>query len=111
MESDCGQSIDIGSYQRDILDVKREKISKEIKRSIELYGNNPSFLVGIIRLAIKALELLISKVLLAAAKVAERVVDNVHEKIVEKVVSMPKDEPTLATEVQKKVQLGRKSWY
>ena len=55
MESDCGQSIDIGSYQRDILDVKREKISKEIKRSIELYGNNPSFLVGIIRLAIKAL--------------------------------------------------------
>ena len=97
-----------GVAKEDILDVKREKISKEIKRSIELYGNNPSFLVGIIRLAIKALELLISKVLLAAAKVAERVVDNVHEKIVEKVVSMPKDEPTLATEVQKKVQLPKK---
>ena len=97
-----------GVTKEDILDVKREKISKEIKRSIELYGNNPSFLVGIIRLAIKALELLISKVLLAVAKVAERVVDNVHEKIVEKVVSMPKDEPTLATEVQKKVQLPKK---
>ena len=97
-----------GVAQEDILDVKREKISKEIKHSIELYGNNPSFLVGIIRLAIEALELLVSKVLLATAKVAERVVNNVHEKIVEKVVSMPKDEPTLATEVQKKVQLPKK---
>lgn len=97
-----------GVAEEDILDVKREKISKEVKRSIELYGNNPSFLVGIIRLAIKALELLISKVLLAAAKVAERVVDNVHEKIVEKVVSMPKDEPKLTAEVQEKVQLPKK---
>ena len=96
-----------GVSEEDILDVKREKISKEVKHSIELYGNNPSFLVGIIRLAIKALELLISKVLLAAAKVAERVVDNVHEKIVEKVVSMPKDEPKLAA-VQEKVQLPKK---
>ena len=93
-----------GVAKEDILDVKREKISKEVKRSIELYGNNPSFLVGIIRLAIKALELLISKVLLAAAKVAERVVDNVHEKV----VSMPKDEPKLTAEVQEKVQLPKK---
>lgn len=54
------------------------------------------------------MELLVSKVLLAAAKVAERVVDNVHEKIVEKVVSMPKDEPKLAAEVQEKVQLPKK---
>ena len=97
-----------GVAKEDILDVKREKISKEVKRSIELYGNNPSYLVGIIRLAIKALELLVSKVLLAAVKVAERVVDNVYEKIVEKVVSMPKDEPKLATEVQEKVQLPKK---
>ena len=96
-----------GVSEEDILDVKREKISKEVKRSIELYGNNPSYLVEIIRLAIKALELLVSKVLLAAAKVAERVVDNVHEKIVEKVVSMPKDEPKLAA-VQEKVQLPKK---
>ena len=44
--------------KEDILDVKREKISKEVKRSIELYGNNPSYLVGIIRLAIKALDCL-----------------------------------------------------
>ena len=52
------------------------------------YKIYPPFLVGIIRLAIRALELFISKVLLVAAKVAERVVDNVHEKVVEKVVSM-----------------------
>ena len=97
-----------GVSEEDILDVKREKISEEVKRSIELYGNNPSFLAEIIRFAIKTLELLISKVLLAAAKVAERIVDNVHEKIVEKVVSMSKDEPTLATEGQKKVQLTKK---
>ena len=37
-----------GVSEEDILDVKREKISKEVKHSIELYGNNPSFLVGII---------------------------------------------------------------
>ena len=97
-----------GVAEEDILDVKHEKISKEVKRSIELYGNNPSFLVGIIRLAIQALELFISKVLLAAAKVAERVVDNVHENVVEKAVSMPKDEPKLAAEVQEKVQLPKK---
>lgn len=57
-----------GVAEEDILGVKREKISEEVKHSIELYGNNPSFLGDIIRLAIKALELLISKVLLAAAK-------------------------------------------
>ena len=97
-----------GVAEENILGVRREKISKEVKRSIELYGNNPSFLVGIIRLAIKALELLISKVLLAAAKVAEKIVDVVHEKVVEKGASMPKDEPKLTAEVQEKVQLPKK---
>jgi len=63
-----------GVAEENILGVKREKISEEVKRSIELYGNNPSFLAEIIRLAIKALELLISKVLLAAAKMAEKIV-------------------------------------
>jgi hypothetical protein len=48
----------------------------------ELLDN--SFLAEIIRFEIKALELLIAKVLLAAAKVAERVVDDVHEKVVER---------------------------
>ena len=79
--------------------VSREKISKEVKRSIELYGNNPSFLVGIIRLAIKALELLISKVLLAAAKVAKKIVDVVHEKVVEKEVPVLVEEPEQAVEI------------
>ena len=97
-----------GVAEENILGVKREKISKEVKRSIELYGNNPSFLVGIIRLAIKALELLISKVLLEAAKVAEKIVDVVHEKVVEKGASMPKDEPKLTAEGQEKVQLPKK---
>ena len=33
-----------GVVEEDILGVKREKISEEVKHSIELYGNNPSFL-------------------------------------------------------------------
>ena len=94
--------------KEDILDMKREKISKEVKRSIELYGNNPSYLVGIIRLAIKALELLVSKVLLAAVKVAEKIVDVVHEKVVEKEVLVLVEEPEQAVEILEKVQLPKK---
>ncbi|MGN0395635.1 MAG: MobA/MobL family protein, partial [Coprococcus sp.] len=97
-----------GVAKEDILDVKREKISKEVKRSIELYGNNAFFLVGIIRLAIKALELLISKVLLAAAKVAEKIVDVVHEKVVEKEVPALKEEPEQAVVVQDEIQFPKK---
>ena len=98
-----------GVTKEDILDVKREKISEEVKRSIELYGNNPSFLVGIIRLAIKALELLVSKVLLATAKVAERVVDNVHEKVMEKEVSVPNVELEREIKVGEIAQLPKKA--
>ena len=97
-----------GVAEEDILGVKREKISEEVKCSIELYGNNPSFLAEIIRLAIKALELLISKVLLAAAKVAERIVDGVHEKVVEKTNTVLIDEPEQAVEIREKVQLPKK---
>ena len=97
-----------GVAEEDILGVKREKISEKVKRSIELYGNNPSFLAEIIRLAIKALELLISKVLLAAAKVAERVVDNVHEKVVEKEVPVLKEKLEQAVVVQEEIQLPTK---
>lgn len=82
-----------GIAEKDILDVKHEKISKEVKRSGELYGNQPSFLADIIRLAIKALELLISKVLLVVVKAAEKIVDVVHEKVVKKDVTLEKDEP------------------
>lgn len=42
------------------------------------------------------------------AQVAERVVDNVHEKVVEKDISIPKDEPKSTAEVQEKVQLPKK---
>ena len=42
------------------------------------------------------------------AKVAERVVDNVQEKVVEKDISIPKDEPKSTAEVQEKVQLPKK---
>lgn len=97
-----------GVAEEDILGVKREKISEEVKHSIELYGNNPSFLGDIIRLAIKALELLISKVLLAAAKVAEKIVDVVHEKVVEKEVPVLEEEPEQAVEMREKVQLPKK---
>lgn len=89
--------------QKDILDVKREKISEEVKRSIELYGNQPSFLADIISLAIKALEVLITKVLVAAAKVAERIVDVVHEKIVEK------ERPVVQTEMKQEVKVQKES--
>ena len=92
----------------DILGVKHEKISEEVKRSIELYGNNPSFLAGIIRLAIKTLELLISKVLLAAAKVAEKIVDVVHEKIVKKEVPVLKEKPEREVVVQEETLLPKK---
>lgn len=81
-----------GVAEKDILDVKQEKISEEVKHSIELYGNRPYFLADIIKLAIKALELLISKVLLAAAKVVEKVVDVVHEKVVENDASITEAE-------------------
>ena len=97
-----------GVAEEDIMGVKHEKILEEVKRSIELYGNNPSFLAGIIRLAIKALELLISKVLLAAAKIAERVVNVVHEKVVEKEVPVLTKEPTQAVVVQEETQLPKK---
>ena len=97
-----------GVAEDDILGVKREKISEEVKDSIELYGNNPSFLGDIIRLAIKALELLISKVLLVAAKVAEKIVDVVHEKVVEKEAPVLVEEPEQAVEMREKVQLPKK---
>ena len=97
-----------GVAEEDILGVKREKISEEVKHSIELYGNNPSFLGDIIRLAIKTLELLISKVLLAAAKVAEKIVDVVHEKVVEKEAPVLVEEPEQAVEMREKVQLPKK---
>ena len=97
-----------GVAEDDILGVKREKISEEVKDSIELYGNNPSFLGDIIRLAIKALELLISKVLLVAAKVAEKIVDVVHEKVVEKEVPVLVEAPEQAVEMREKVQLPKK---
>ena len=97
-----------GVAEEDILVVKREKISEEVRRSIELYGNNPSFLSEIIGLAVKALELLISKVLLAAAKVAEKIVDVVHEKVVEKEAPVLVEEPEQAVEMREKVQLPKK---
>ena len=52
-----------GVVEEDVLGAKGEMILEEIKRSIESYGNSPSFFAEIIRLAIKALELLISEVL------------------------------------------------
>lgn len=66
-------------YGRNLFTTKSELFKadgflEELKRSIDLYGNNPFFFWDIVRLAIKALELLISKVLLAVAKVQEECV-------------------------------------
>lgn len=99
-----------GVAEKDILDVKQEKISEEVKHSIELYGNRPFFLADIIKLAIKALELLISKVLLAAAKVVEKVVDVVHEKVVENDASITEAEikPKAKAQEVEQIQLPRK---
>lgn len=97
-----------GVAEEEIMGVKHEKISEEVKRFIELYGNNPSFLAEIIRLAIRALELLISKILFAAAKMAERIVDVVHDKVVEKEVPVLTEEPTQAVVVQEEIQLPTK---
>ena len=97
-----------GVAEEDILGVKHEKISEEVKRSVELYGNNPSFLGNIIRLAIKALELIISKILLTAAKVAEKIVDVVHEKVVAKEATVLIEETEQAVVVQEEMQLPKK---
>lgn len=97
-----------GVAEEDILAVKHEKISEQVKRSIELYGNNPSFLARIIRQAIKALELLISKILLAAAKITERVVNVVHERVMEKEIPVLKEKPKQVVVVQEETQLPKK---
>ena len=94
-----------GVAEKDILDVKQKKISEEVKHSIELYGNSPYFLADIIRLAIKALELLISKVLLAASKVVEKVVDVVHEKVVENDAPITEAEIKPEVKVQESAQI------
>jgi hypothetical protein len=99
-----------GVPQKDILDVKREKISEEVKRSIEIYGNRPFFLADIIRQAIKTLELLIARVLLAAAKVVEKVVDVVHEKVVENdaPITEPEVNPEVKAQEAAQIQLPKK---
>lgn len=65
-------------------------------------------MTDIIRFAIKALELLISKVLLAAAKLAEGIVDVVHEKVVEKEVPVVKEKPEQAVVVKEEIKFSKK---
>lgn len=48
------------------------------------------------------------KVLLAAVRMAERVVNVVHEKVVEKTVPVSKDESKQVVEIREKVQLPKK---
>lgn len=100
-----------GVAEKDILDVKRVKISEEVKRSIEIYGNRPFFLADIIILAIKALDLLIAKVLLAAAKVVEKVVDVVHQNVVKNddQINEAEIEPEVNGEEAIQIQLPKKS--
>ena len=99
-----------GVAEKDILDVKQEKISEEVKHSIEIYGNRPFFLADIIRLAIKTLELLIAKVLLVAVNVVEKVVDVVHEKVVENAALITEAEikPEVKGEEAVQIQIPKK---
>ena len=99
-----------GVAEKDILDVKQEKISEEVKHSIEIYGNRPFFLADIIRLAIKTQELLIAKVLLAAVNVVEKVVDVVHEKVVENAALITEAEikPEVKGEEAVQIQIPKK---
>ena len=57
----------------DILQIKREHITKPIKRSIEIYGNKPQRLALILNMAITELVLLISKVLEAARAIRNKI--------------------------------------
>ena len=59
----------------DILQIKREHITEPIKRSIELYGNKPQRLALILNMAITELVLLISKVLEAAKKIKNKILN------------------------------------
>ena len=57
----------------DILQIKREHITEQIKRSIEIYGNKPQRLALILNMAITELVLLISKVLEAARAIRNKI--------------------------------------
>ena len=57
----------------DILQIKREHITAPIKRSIEIYGNNPQRLALILNMAITELVLLISKVREAARAIRNKI--------------------------------------
>lgn len=86
-------------FEKNGMYLATKKIGKNNPKAVEIEADNkvcvqwnqtvdralicPFLLADIIKLAIKALELLISKVLLAATKVVEKVVDVVHEKVVE----------------------------
>lgn len=59
----------------DILQIKKEHITEPIKRSIELYGNKPNRLSLILNMAITELVLLISKVLEAARRIKNKILN------------------------------------
>lgn len=85
--------------QNRIMDRTGTKLPDEIINDFLRYGDAD---------VSESLELLISKVLLVAAKVAEKIVDVVHEKVVEKEVPVLEEEPEQAVEMREKVQLPKK---
>ena len=64
-----------GVPEEDISRIKKEKITENVRNSIDLYGDRPELLASIIKLAIAVLEILINRIMLAAVGVAEKMLD------------------------------------
>jgi hypothetical protein len=64
-----------GVPEEDISRIKKEKITENVRNSIDLYGDRPELLASIIKLAIAVLEFLINRIMLAAVGVAEKMLD------------------------------------
>lgn len=64
-----------GVPEEDISRIKKEKITENVRNSIDLYGDRPELLASIIKLAIAVLEFLINRIMLAAVGVSEKMLD------------------------------------
>ena len=95
----------------DILQIKKEHITEPIKRSIELCGNKPQRLALILNMAITELVLLTSKVLEAARRIRDKIMNTEVPKadnkdIVSHIVADKKDNTSTveeATRVENKI--------
>ena len=92
----------------DILQIKKEHITEPIKRSIELCGNKPQRLALILNMAITELVLLTSKVLEAARRIRDKIMNTEVPKadnkdIVSHIIADKKDNTSTVEEPYKSV--------